>query len=78
MKADDLLEIAQELVVLRFFMATAISTLRLDKKGNKETAARMVRLAELEELCRREASGSQGALQNGAKNEHEIFITRSN
>jgi hypothetical protein len=56
MNRDELLEIAQELVVLRFFMATAFSTCAFDKKTAKVRRERMRRLEQLEELLRTEAA----------------------
>lgn len=55
LQRDELLEIADELVVLRFFMATAISTIPKSKGKNGSAATmgkRMSRLAELEDKLR--------------------------
>lgn len=55
MTKDQLLEIAGELVALRFFMATALSTLPKDKHSAAAISKRMNRLAALEALLRQEA-----------------------
>lgn len=56
---DELLELAGEMVNLRFFMAVAFATLEDNRKRSQLSRPRMRRLAELEEKLRAAAKEMQ-------------------